>query len=478
LIKLLSRETIDPEPCIDRIIQVGFVKDLTILAGGSTKNADLQIQAIWCLTNIASGTTEQTKQVVPACPVLIQSLSGTNSRIKEHAVWALGNIAGDSEELRNTVIKMGAFLPLCRIMQQAAAAAAKKNNNTNPALVRTVAWTVSNMLKGRVLPKAQFYKHPFMESIAALYSCKDDAAILTEISWISTYLTSRDEQGTGRIIAAKFDNLVVSVLNKDTPTALAIPALRTIGNMLAYNDSFNSTVLSRNGKPILSALAACLKQEKHRGLAKESIWVIGNILAGPTNHVKAVLDGGFIPVLAKILNSGQFDLQREAVYALLNAMRESQKVKAFPKLIPALVKEGKIVNPVLRLLKIDDPDCIKACLNMLEVVLAQGKDYVSLVEEANGIECLEHVHLHPNRALWDHAHFLVDKYWGEDVDYGPEEKAAAAAAAADPMDYPVWRLGAQQQQQAQQPQQQLPFGLSNNGSNSSSNNHQPRFDFG
>jgi hypothetical protein len=351
------------DPPIQAVIDRGGVPALIQLL--RVPNAAVQSDAVWCLTNIATGTHDQTGAVLDAVPDLLAIIGGEDRSLGEQACWTMGNIAGDGDEYRSRIISNGAVTPLLRFVIACVGSADWYNNSSGEGdevsrhthdvvQAQTAAWALSNLARGQSTPASAFMQAG-TDMVPALISLVQypDHRLAMEIWWVFTFLTAKEDLAVQHLVDA---GLVSSIAAAMAPTRTyphthgvdpgdiaCIPLIRCLGNLSSGPEHWIDSIVAEPA--ILACLLACVDQDSqnsssgnsrggipaldpnppHRAVLKESIWVLSNLLGGTQLQQSTVLNSG--PVLHRLFSafySDYFEVQREAVFAIHHACQSAE----------------------------------------------------------------------------------------------------------------------------------------------------------
>ncbi len=174
----------DVNPPIDEVIAIGAIPALMHCMSQQTVD-ELQLEAAWSLTNIASGNAAQTQLVVDAgaLPEFVALVAFPDPELAEQGVWGLGNIAGDSVLHHDDALRAHAL--------DALVAAFNPDLFSNKlSMLRNIVWAISNMARGN----AERRPAPAFGDVAAALPLlartlhHTDHEVLTDTCWALSYI--------------------------------------------------------------------------------------------------------------------------------------------------------------------------------------------------------------------------------------------------------------------------------------------------
>ena len=363
---------------------------------------DIQYESAWCITNIATGSRDQVqclveKGVIPKLAVLMKN---EKNKLKNQAIWALGNISGECIEYRDTVINYGIIPTLVNTLLATKDIEILKNGS----------WALLNFIRGKPVPDYEKIKCA-IPAFCNLILKNDDKEILVDSCW---GLTTLSENSSNRLEVFTNNNILprlVQLLSSSVHLAIIFHALRCIGTILVGKEA--ETQLAINAG-VVPALAHLMDHDKS-SMRKEVAWAISNITADSSTQLQVVMDAGLITKLVKVAINDSFEVRREAIWCLSNGTISCNTIQ-LKKLV-----EAEIVEALCSILVSNDARTIAISLEGLSTILEKAKAQISdayveeitmRIEKCNGLTRLENLQTHANTHIYQKAIQIIEGYFG------------------------------------------------------------------
>eukprot|EP00756_Hemistasia_phaeocysticola_P021985 Hpha_TRINITY_DN15805_c0_g3::TRINITY_DN15805_c0_g3_i1::g.190162::m.190162 len=437
--RMLSREH---NPPIDEVIQAGCVP-LLVAHLGRHDQPRLQFESEWALTNIASGTTEQCQVVIhaEACPRFVELTGSMDPDVKEQAVWAIGNIAGDSAVYRDLMIGLGALPRLIGIISM----------NPGVTLLRCATWAMSNCLRSKPIPELTSVRAAL--PVATQLLRQTDDAVLIDAAWALSYASDGPNDRIEAVLACQPLPALMELLKREQQTLLT-PALRTIGNIVTGTTPQTQAVLEAGVLPVIGNLMS----HPVKAIRKECSWFLSNVTAGTRDQIQLIIQSGLLAPLVEALGAAEWEVRKESTWAITNLTFQGTIEQ-----IHAVVMAG-CLEPLLDQLSVSDPKIITVALEALQNIIRAGENvaasrqcpnmYKIRLVELGASEKIERLQHHECDDVYRKALAILEEFFeGEEADpddmWAQVQQLSAAQGVAAPADAAAYAAQAAAAAQAQ-----------------------------
>mmetsp|Transcript_36856 Transcript_36856/g.68525 ORF Transcript_36856/g.68525 Transcript_36856/m.68525 type:complete len:529 (+) Transcript_36856:37-1623(+) len=407
--KALSVESNPPvQECIDVGAVPIFVQFLQL-----EHNTDIQFEAAWALTNIAS--TERTQVVVDSGAIthLVKQLMSGDANVREQCAWCLGNVAGDCASYRDIILTCGGLEPLIKNVL----------NPENVSLLRNCVWTLSNLCRGKPQPDLRVIQ-PAFEAISVLLNNCGDQQTIVDACWALSYLSDGTNERIQQCVEFNVVPQLIQMIASGQTQAV-VPALRTLGNIVSGEDHQTQVVVDGGALPVVVPLLSHSK----KNIRKEACWMLSNIAAGNKSQVNSLVNTPSLlsQVLLQTSSSTEWDVRKEAAWVISNIATGGSKSNVL-KLI-----ENNAIEPLCDLLDVAEVRILLVSMEALESILRHGEaakiDCAVLIDESEGVDKLELLQEHENEDVYNRAVKILETYFGGEEDDESENLAPQSSTS-------------------------------------------------
>jgi len=425
-IRTLRRCLCTPRWQAEGLLQTNIITTLLGFLAKDEEKTDEHVEAAWCLVNITAADCCSHVSACGGIEILLQlTQHEKDPQLIEACVNCLGNLAADTNDIRNRILQLHGLNILFHVFQ---------TFNSFKEVIYIATWALSLFIQG--VPKI-----PPAKASICLMLCKqlfsvDDDELWRHVLWVTTYLAPYINQLP--LDEMKQLGLTPQIIDLiDYPRGdVSIPALEFTLNLLSSteeNDNldrdtkdklcdlstylFQCNILAKLGSVITSSNEASSMMTRRKLLMK-AIRVVGNLCSLGKGQIKEVVASGIPDKILEISKQEIFEVQRECMIFIdqITAVGTNEHIRR-------LVGFG-VLSFLIGILRLEESETSAFALDSLYAILQVGdiigkkqgrrsSCYTRSLEEMGLVKLLLQMQSQENvtREIEDFAEIILDKYF-------------------------------------------------------------------
>jgi len=384
---------------IQELIDFGITSELISLLDNSPP--EFQYEALWCLTNIATGTSDQANSIVVkgGIPKILKLMDSPIEELKIQATWIIGNLASDCQKIRDSLIKDKAFDKLITILA----------STNQKQLLKQATWAIGNFFRIKPYPPFDVVKKCIkMVARAMMMFEENENDFLTDSCFILYFMTENYKDTIKELLDINIIPKIIKNLDINVPY-IQINSLRIVGNIASGNANQTQLLIDWG---LLNYLKKTIFNSKKQ-IRKESAWIISNIAAGTQKQIETLITQDFLPILSQAIKTDNTEIKRECIWAVCNltSVENTEYIKK-------ILNQG-ILGIICDCLKMEDAKYLAVCLEAFGNLLAFGRKnnpdgpniIVNEVEKMGMFDVLEKLQYHPVEIVYEKTLKLLETYF-------------------------------------------------------------------
>ncbi|KAA6403366.1 MAG: putative Importin subunit alpha-4 [Streblomastix strix] len=365
--KLLS--TRNHPPPVQGLTSIDIVTSL-VKNLDDDSNTKIQFETEWCLTNIASGSTANARAVAFSGGIekIIALGYSLDQDVRHQAVWCLGNLAGDSIDLRKYMLQVGALEMAIKHVDPSLVDENQQRPNSQQEII---AWAICNFVKN--LPNEERCYQAVLP-LCSLLQGKNEG-LIREVTHALSILTEVGIEPQQEVVkSGQLRYLIQFGSGKEQKIACSV--IKIIGNLISCDDdSVTQAVLDSGG---LNMLLSNLKNTNGT-IERETIWALSNLAAGTQEQVDYMVRQGVAQAMMENLQTRPCESKREICWLLMNLSCSDK-----PFIINSLV-EARVLQELPIMLRIEDTgmriNILNTILNILRFIMSNNEESKARLKE-------------------------------------------------------------------------------------------------